>query len=140
MNRIVWRNEESRNSQFLYPVIWATTMYGVGFVIFTLLPGTPSSSLYAALDGLNHVLPTLWGMVAAVGGAGSFLAIYLRRHRWLKFTSILSMVAWGYGLIAYIFSGYWLVVVAVALPSLWLWVLIYLGESHAIEFTNTECE
>lgn len=111
-----------RVNPLIYPFLFATTLYGLGFLFLGDWSGVSTSSLFTATIALHKFLPALWGLFASLAGILGFVTLLVRQPFLGEAPSFLGFSVWAFAAFVYILNSYWLVLLTVALPNLYFWV------------------
>lgn len=92
-----------------------TLAYGIGFLVLPYSPVLGTSSLYVTMAGFGTHIVLIWGVACIVS-----VVVTLAGYR---SASLLGSMTWIFAAICYAMDGNWLVLVAVAIPSMlyWFW-------------------
>lgn len=127
LRRLLFLDRQTRINPLLYPFLWATGIYGLGFAFLGHWSGVSSSSLYTAFALVHHWLPALWGFAAVLA---TILAIALMLTRYSGHlghaAALLGFLVWVFAGCIYAINGYWLVMLTVAAPNIYFWAFYYL--------------
>jgi hypothetical protein len=117
--------EKQKINPLFYPFLWATFVYGLGFVVFGSFNFVSVSSLFQAFYTIHPWLPRVWGGFAIVAGAAAMALLLLRHGKWGDIASMFGFLVWLFALIVYALNGFWLVLLTVTVPNLYFWVYYY---------------
>lgn len=130
MNKYVSRITSSARGEvfnpLIWPFLWVTFVYGVGFAC--ILPFTDAfgtSSLYVSMQDVGEHIPILWGVVAVVNIVMGLSFLLFNIPPFGKISGIIGAMVWLYASIAYAFDSNWLVLLAVSGPNGFFWVWQY---------------
>lgn len=118
--------ETIRVNPLFYAFMLGTLFYGLGFLAFGWTAGVSASSLFQALEGIHHWLPTVWGIAALSAGLLAFYCILTRQIRVSSpLTAMLGFSVWLFAGFCYLQTGAWLLVFTVAGPYGFFWCYWY---------------
>ena len=108
-----------------YPFLFATFVYGFGFLFFGWWSGVESSSLYQSFYGLHSILPAIWGVCATAAGLFAMALLLFRHGAYGHVAAQFGWLVWLFAAIVYGIGGYWLPLFTVAVPNAYFWVYYY---------------
>lgn len=118
--------EETPINPLIYPFLFGTFIYGIGFSTLNGWSGVASSSLFQAMYAMSPAVPIVWGAVAVMA-SGFAITLLLRRSGWWGgIASLSGWMVWLFAAIVYAMEGYWLVLLTVAMVYGYFWVDYYL--------------
>lgn len=118
--------EQHKINVLIWPFIFATLVYGLGFMLFPGFYFVNSSSLFQSFVGVHHWLPEIWGAAAAFAGSSALAMVATRKSPLGATAAMLGALVWIFAGILYAMNGYLLVFLTVACPNLYFWVYYYL--------------
>jgi hypothetical protein len=134
MRRYLKRITQSARGEIFNPLLWpflfSTLVYGVGFaLVLPFTGGLGGSSLYTAMVALHPIIPIIWGYTAifTILGGATFLLFNIPPFG--KVSGLIGFMVWTFAAFCYILSGDWLVLLAVTAPNMWFWFWQYLSLS-----------
>lgn len=134
MNKYLSRVTSSARGEVFNPLVWpflfATFAYAVGFAFFSGNDGVDKSSLFEAMNDINTHAPTIWGIIALVtlGMGITFLMFNIPPAG--KASGLIGFSLWLWAAFCWALTGGWLLVISIALPNLWFWFWQYLSLSN----------
>lgn len=114
----------------LWPFLFTTLMYGIGFVFlssgFDIL-GT--SSLYVSMLDIHPLAPLIWGIscIGTIVGGLTFLLFNIPPFG--KISGLIGFSVWSFAGFCYFLTGNYLVLFAITAPNMWFWLWQYLSLS-----------
>lgn len=118
--------ERQKVNPLIYPFLFATLIYGLGFALLGDWTGVSTSSLFTAMWSLHNFLPALWGIAAALAALLGVAVTAFRQVHLGEAASMFGFLVWFFAGLIYLLSGYWLVLMTVALPNTYFWLWFYL--------------
>lgn len=116
-----------RVNPLLYPFLFQTFVYGLGFSTFFWWGGVSSSSLFQAMLAVHSFIPVVWGGFAVLATLLAVVLFLTRRAGWFgEVASILGFLVWLFAAIIYAMNGFWLVLLTVTGPALFFWTWYYM--------------
>ena len=129
-NRIRYVDDKHKQAvnPLVYPFLFATIIYGLGFIASPILgTAVSTSSLFTAMGALHNFLPPLWGICALLAGTLGTYCLLTRHTKYISATaSMLGVMVWLFATFIYIGNGFFLVTLTVATVNLYFWVWWYI--------------
>lgn len=127
VKRLIYVDEQKRAiNPLFYPFLFATLIYGVGFLALGGWSGVNSSSLWTALHALHPWLPSLWGLGATLAALSATALLIFRKQEWLgEFAALFGFMIWIFAATVYAINGFWLVLLTVTIPNGYFWGYYY---------------
>lgn len=113
----------------IYPFLFATLVYGIGFAIAIPLGVVGDSSLLTAMTQIGPHISMLWGWTAIVTIFGGMTFLMFNIPPFGKVSGLVGFMLWGFAGMCYALTGAWLALFAVAIPNMFFWFWQYLSLS-----------
>jgi hypothetical protein len=125
--------DSEKQNPLMYLFFLETLAWGLAFVAASGTSAVEATVLYSQnVATFGVTIGTIWGVVAVLVVLGSLIGIYLRKS-WLGQTvSLGGFAVWMYAGFLYMLGGYWLHLLAVALPNIlfWIWWFFIIQSYH----------
>jgi len=133
--RFVDLDDKGRKINLLiYPFLFTTLSYGIGFLFFGWAAGVEKSSLYQAMAAVHGWLPPLWGACALAAVLLAVALITTRRTGFGATAALFGAVVWIFACLTYAIGSFWLLIFSVGIPNLCFWIWYYLRLSYFRRF------
>lgn len=109
-----------------WPFVFATLVYGIGFVALGWWSGVQTSSLYQAMYLLSPGVPALWGALAILAALLYLTLVISRTRGYGEMAAMLGFCVWFFAGLTYLLNGFWLVLFTVAAPNIYFWAYLYI--------------
>lgn len=134
MNKYISRVTSSARGEvfnpLIYPFLFSTLAYGVGFaIVLPLTGGIGDTGLFTALVSLGHVFPLIWGILALVTIIGGATFLLFNIPPFGKISGLIGFMLWAFAGMCYVLTGAWLSLCAIAIPNMVFWFWQYLSLS-----------
>lgn len=128
LTRLIYREQGSteRVNDLVWPFLFASLIYGLGFATLGWWDGVSTSSLYKAMNETDVWLPEIWGTCAALASILALVFISTRKTVLGEVSAFFGFLVWAYAVWVYAEAGFWLVVLTVALTNAYFWGWLYL--------------
>lgn len=134
MNKYFSRVTSSARGEVFNPLVWpflfSTLAYGVGFTAFINTGAVGQSSLFIAMAGFHAVIPVIWGSIALITIFTGLTFLLFNIPPIGKVSGLIGFMLWLFASFCWGLSGGWLLMVSIGIPNLWFWFWQYLSLSH----------
>lgn len=134
MNKYLSRVTSSARGEAFNPLIWpslfSTLVYGVGFMVLAHTDSIEQSSLYRAMSGIHSLAPLLWGMVAVATIVVGLTFLLFNIPPAGKVSGLVGFMVWVFAGLCWVLTGGLFLALAVAFPNIWFWIWQYLSLSR----------
>lgn len=129
LRRLVYVDDKEQKliNPLIYPFLFGTLIYGIGFAFLGDWSGVASSSLFQAMYEMHPYVPVAWGYGGTLASGFAIVLLLKRDGWWGGIASISGWMVWLFAAIVYALEGYWLVFLTVALVYGYFWVYYYLS-------------
>jgi hypothetical protein len=134
MNKYLSRVTSSARGETFNPLLWpflfATLVYGLGFSVFHLWIGSINySSLFLAMTSINPAIPVAWGVIATLTIVVGLTFLLFNIPPAGKASGLAGFMVWVFAGFCWALTGGWFLTLALAIPNMWFWIWQYLSLS-----------
>lgn len=113
----------------IYPFLFSTLSYGIGFLFLAGSDAVGLSSLHVAMYSIATWFPILWGAIAILTIVGGLTFLLFNIPPFGKITGLIGFMLWLFAGVVYALTGGWLTLFSVAMPNMFFWIWQYLSLS-----------
>jgi hypothetical protein len=133
MNKYLSRLTSSERGQkfnpLIWPFLWSTFFYGLGFLLFSSATGVGKSSLFVAMSSLHVIIPFVWGLVALATIVLGFTFLLFNIPPVGQISGLVGFMVWLFAGFCWTLTGGWLLLLTIAAPNMYFWFWQYFSLS-----------
>lgn len=134
MNKYISRVTSSARGEVFNPLLWpflfTTFVYGMGFTAFVWVDSIHYSSLFVAMTTIHPWIPFIWGTVAALTIIVGITFLLFNIPPAGKISGLIGFMVWVFAGFCWALTGGWFLTLALAIPNMWFWIWQYLSLSY----------
>jgi hypothetical protein len=114
----------------LWPFLFTTLIYGLGFTSLAWIDSIHHSSLFIAMTSIHILIPFIWGIMAVGTIIVGITFLLFNVPPAGKASGLSGFMVWVFAGFCWGLTGGWFLALALAVPNMWFWIWQYLSLSH----------